>query len=181
MKLYLVRHGKTDWNENHRLQGWSDIPLNTEGILQAEKLKQEIKKRNLVFDTCYSSPLKRVLKTAKIITDENIKIKQDDLLKERGFGEVEGIILNSWDEFGVDIFDENLNTNIHGIEPILNVQKRAQDFLEKVKLDNDKDDKILIVSSGGLLKRMLYLIYKDRKFVNSNFHIQNCELIEVKI
>lgn len=181
MKLYLVRHGETDWNGKKQLQGWADIPLNDRGIMQAEALRDKINQQSLAFEVCYSSPLARAFKTAAIITRNITPIVQDDLLKERGFGDVEGKILKSWDEFGVDIFDEILNTDINHIEPILSVQKRADDFLTKIQQNHNTNATILVVSSAGLLKRMLYSIHQDRSFTTNQFHVNNCELIEVEI
>lgn len=58
MKLYIVRHGETDWNGTKQLQGWTDMPLNTRGVEQAKKLKAQILAKRLDFDYCYSSPPK---------------------------------------------------------------------------------------------------------------------------
>ena len=52
-----MRHGKTDWNAKHKLQGRTDIPLNEEGIQMAEQAKEKYKDVN--FDICYCSPLVR--------------------------------------------------------------------------------------------------------------------------
>ena len=49
--LYIMRHGKTDWNAKHKLQGRTDIPLNEEGIQMAEQAKEKYKDVN--FDICY--------------------------------------------------------------------------------------------------------------------------------
>ena len=57
MQLILIRHGKTDWNENERCQGASDIPLNQNGISQAEKLALSLKDEKI--DFIYSSDLVR--------------------------------------------------------------------------------------------------------------------------
>ena len=43
MKIFLVRHGQTDWNVENRLQGCVDIPLNKNGIKQAQTLAENIK------------------------------------------------------------------------------------------------------------------------------------------
>ena len=65
MKLYIIRHGETDWNVKRRFQGHSDIPLNEEGrrlaYLTAEALKE------VPFTRIYTSPLKRASETAAII------------------------------------------------------------------------------------------------------------------
>ena len=59
MRLFLVRHGQTDWNVSHKAQGQTDIPLNATGILQAEELREKLK--DYQFDKCYVSPLKRAV------------------------------------------------------------------------------------------------------------------------
>lgn len=62
--LYIMRHGKTDWNAKHKLQGHADIPLNEEGRQMAEKAREEYD--GPVFDVCYCSPLVRAKETAEI-------------------------------------------------------------------------------------------------------------------
>ena len=71
--LYIMRHGKTDWNAKHKLQGRTDIPLNEEGIQMAEQAKEKYKDVN--FDICYCSPLVRAKQTAEIVLEgRNIPI-----------------------------------------------------------------------------------------------------------
>ena len=55
--LYIIRHGKTDWNVWHKLQGRTDIPLNEEGRQMAEAAREEY--RDVHFDLCFCSPLIR--------------------------------------------------------------------------------------------------------------------------
>ena len=83
--LYIMRHGKTDWNAKHKLQGRTDIPLNEEGIQMAEQAKEKYKDVN--FDICYCSPLVRAKQTAEIVLEgRNIPIVYDDRLMEMCFG-----------------------------------------------------------------------------------------------
>ena len=42
MKIYLVRHGETDWNNEKRLQGWADISLNAKGVKEAEEVADKV-------------------------------------------------------------------------------------------------------------------------------------------
>ena len=71
--LYIMRHGKTDWNVLHKLQGRTDIPLNEEGRNMARKAADIYKDIN--FDVCYCSPLKRAKETAEILLEgRNIPI-----------------------------------------------------------------------------------------------------------
>jgi broad specificity phosphatase PhoE len=65
--IYVVRHGQTDWNLEGRFQGRIDIPLNEKGKNQAKKTKEKLE--GIEFDKVFSSPLKRALETAQIITN----------------------------------------------------------------------------------------------------------------
>ena len=87
--LYLIRHGKTDWNERHKLQGRTDIPLNEEGRKMADDAREEY--RDVHFDICFCSPLIRARETAEILLrDRDIPIQTDDRLMEMSFGSYEG-------------------------------------------------------------------------------------------
>lgn len=158
MKLYLVRHGQTDWNIEGRKQGQVDIPLNATGVHQAELLRDQIK--NQTFDLCFSSPLTRAYETAKIITaGKNLEIRLDDRLKERSFGEFEGKIGLLKDLLGgTDDFDRELNISTGGLEPINNLIARAESFLADLKQNYPKDAKVLIVSHGGFLRVFYFCI-----------------------
>jgi broad specificity phosphatase PhoE len=100
MKLYLVRHGVTEWNHNHRFQGQTNIPLNEEGRAQAALLARRL--RDVPIDAIYSSPLDRAYETAKAVADiKGMPIITDDRLMEINCGDWEG---SSWKELG---FEEN--------------------------------------------------------------------------
>ena len=87
MKLYLIRHGKTLWNEKDLLQGKSDIPLSKDGIEKAKKLITYFKNKKI--DMCFSSPLERAYMTAKIVFP-NLNVIKEDKIIERNLGEFEG-------------------------------------------------------------------------------------------
>jgi len=97
MRIGLIRHGKTDWNALGKIQGQTDIPLNQEGIQQAEALaarlfqeQQQVKHK--LWDAIISSDLLRAAETARIIAAKlDIPLlPSDSRLRERFFGEVEG-------------------------------------------------------------------------------------------
>ena len=89
MKLYLVRHGETDWNKQKRIQGQVDIPLNAFGRSLAKKTAEGLK--SIPFDVCYSSPLGRAEETARLILNErDVPIITDNRIMEMAFGEYEG-------------------------------------------------------------------------------------------
>lgn len=88
-KIFLVRHGVTEYNQSLRLQGSSDIPLNAAGIDQAAKAREFFKDESI--DIMLSSPLSRAYKTAEIINEHhNLEIEVFDELKEQYFGPLEG-------------------------------------------------------------------------------------------
>ena len=89
MKLYVIRHGQTNWNLKGIIQGQKDIELNDKGINEARKAKDEF--NSLKIDLIMCSPLKRAKETAKILnTDKNINIVYKSELIERGLGDFEG-------------------------------------------------------------------------------------------
>ncbi|MCD5401671.1 histidine phosphatase family protein [candidate division NPL-UPA2 bacterium] len=92
-KLILVRHGETDWNRVDRIQGWLDIPLNKEGIKQAERLAKELSGMKIA--AIYSSPLKRAWQTAKAIAErQHLGIKKVSALKEINQGKWQGLLVS---------------------------------------------------------------------------------------
>lgn len=62
--VYLIRHGETDWNVEHRWQGHTDIPLNSRGQRQAEMVAQHVNNLGVSFAAIYSSDLARAYQTA---------------------------------------------------------------------------------------------------------------------
>ena len=91
MKIYLFRHGETDWNKDRRLQGQSDIPLNDYGRELAVKTASAL--MDTPFDIAFCSPLSRAAETAAIIAgmgSGSIPLIKDARLMEIHFGQYEG-------------------------------------------------------------------------------------------
>ena len=89
MKLYLIRHGETDWNKEFKIQGSSDIELNEYGRELAFITREGL--RHIPFDIAYTSPLKRAKETAEIILGgRNIPLYEDKRVQESCFGSFEG-------------------------------------------------------------------------------------------
>ena len=94
MKLYLIRHGETDYNKMKRNQGQIDIPLNEYGRELARKTREGL--AEVPFDLCLCSPLSRARETAEIILEgRDIPIITDERLIEISFGRYEGTLLES--------------------------------------------------------------------------------------
>lgn len=88
-RLYLIRHGQTDWNVRAALQGRTDIALNDTGRAQAREARALL--QGVRFDAVYSSPLSRAVETAALVSGwERGAIQTDERLTEIAFGPWEG-------------------------------------------------------------------------------------------
>ena len=136
MKLYVIRHGQTDWNVKEKCQGRTDIELNNTGIKQAQNAKEQLKKYKIDLIIC--SPLKRTRKTAEIINEAiNCQIISDERIIERGFGNIEGKTDEEWKKILGDntyaISNYYLNFNESNIESMRNICERVWDLLDEIK------------------------------------------------
>ena len=171
MRIYLVRHGETEWNRIRRFQGRSNLPLNQEGKKQAKALALALKNKPLM--AIYTSPLIRSLQTARLIKDFH---PSAPILEEKGFiemdlGEFDGMKVQDWAEQYPDtrkVWNENpASVKMPGGESLGEVQDRAKKTLERITQIHSPDDTILISShnfvnltilcnphSGKLLKKI---------------------------
>ena len=168
MKICLVRHAETEWNYEGKLQGCQNMELNETGIRQAKKLKLKIS--NLSYDYCYMSPLIRSVQTAIILIGDRVETIPDKRLVERNLGELEGkdrklyAVHKYW--------DYKLNCNDLGVEPVQEIFKRCEDFLDYLKNKYDDDTTIMVVSHGAPIRALHHILS------NSN---RNGNLLDIKI
>mgnify|MGYP002861111876 CR=1 FL=1 len=129
MKISLVRHGQTEQNFLQKIQGRDNHMLNDTGRRQCERLKYRIQDKH--FDYCYMSPLIRCVETAIILIGDRVETIPDERLIERDMGELEGRPRQEYNAY--QFWDYDLNRSDFGIEPIQDVFKRCQDFLNYIK------------------------------------------------
>ena len=164
--IYIIRHGQTDWNIEHRTQGHTDIALNKNGIVQAELISQKI--ANLKIDSIISSDLKRAYMTAQIINKNfNKRIETDKRLREFCFGTLEGITRDKitqeiWDDFNKNPKQFNAETK----EEIFN---RIKSFIDDIK-SNNINKNTLVVTHGGPIRMIKYYLdngnnFNDKKYL----------------
>lgn len=147
----MVRHGETDKNVLGLIQGNSESELTQRGIEEAKKIKDLVS--SLDIDVVVSSPLKRALDTAHIITDKNVII--DDRLIERNYGLSEG--KKPDEDFTKKYWDFKLNTDINGVETVKHLLLRVSEFIEDMR-NKYPDKKILVVSHSGILRALHYVL-----------------------
>lgn len=181
--FYIMRHGKTDWNERKKLQGRTDIPLNEEGIAMAKAAADEYK--DIHFDVCYCSPLTRAQQTATLVLEgRNVPIITDERLVEMCFGEYEGIE-NSFaiPDCPINVFFKNpekYTTPVKGGESMDEMFKRTGEFLSQVvypQLEQGKD--ILVVGHGAMNSSIVCQVKNlpIEKFWSEG--IKNCKLMRL--
>lgn len=177
MKIVLVRHGSTDFNKEGLVQGLSDIDLNEDGINEIIKTKSKLS--NINFDLCISSPLKRTITTAQIITNNKIPIIIDGLLVERNMGNYEG---KNFKEYQMhDFWSLSKNYDINGVEPVKTIMDRTKIFLNKIKKDYHNKT-ILIVSHAATLRALHFnIVGYDNNTDFYSFKPQNGEAYEYDI
>lgn len=164
MKILFIRHGETDWNKNHKIQGTTDIPLNNTGIKTSKESGIKLNKFNIAH--AYASPLSRAIQTCKLMLEgsnfKDIEIKIDERVKERAFGNLEGF---SFDEY----FEAIKNNKDEGVETEVEVFNRVKNFFKECYLKH-KDETIAVVSHGGCIRLFLQLenLIPSREIIKTN-------------
>lgn len=169
MLIYIVRHGETKSNVEGYLQGWSDDPLNENGVNLAVITGKGM--QGIKFDICFSSPLTRTLQTAKIILEESGNINTPIYLDNR----IKEINMGSWerkkyrpgerevDRDAIKKFFTNPSefSGFPDGETISEVCKRTQDFLKEL-IQRDDNKTYLVITHGFALRGMLNFLYEDK-------------------
>ncbi len=155
-RIWLVRHGRTAWNEQGRFCGHTDIPLSVTGRQQARKLALQLQHRPIT--AIYSSDLSRARETAEIIAKKRpIDIIVSSAWSEVDFGTWEGL---TYDEIASS-FQEQLGFFMdpeHYAPPqgemLTGVLQRVMPALREM-MQRKHDGEIVLVSHGGTLRGLL--------------------------
>ena len=95
MKLVMIRHGQSQWNLENRFTGWKDVDLSEQGVQEAKKAGEDLKKDGFVFDIAYTSYQKRAIKTLNFVLEEidelYIPVVKSWRLNERHYGALQGL------------------------------------------------------------------------------------------
>ena len=177
MKLYVVRHGRTNCNNEGKYNGKLDEDINETGIKQAEEARKKVEKLDIDLIIC--SPLLRTKHTCNIINANNIPIIYDKRLEERDCGKLTNEKLGEF--YYTDYWNYYSNKKIEGLETIPELFKRVSLFLDEIK-EKYKDKNILIVTHGGVARGIYFYfneIPKDGKL--ENFGSCNCEIKEYEL
>lgn len=190
MRLYVIRHGETDWNRQGRMQGQTDIALNENGVRLARETAEGMKE--IPFDLCITSPLKRARQTAEIILQgREVPVLVEKRIQEISFGDWEGIgcrrenyeipvPYEEFQRFYKDPFHYNPCNSGESIKDLCG--RTAQFWQELVSAREYQEKTILISTHGCALRALLHNVYEDK---NDFWHGQvpvNCavSIVEIK-
>ena len=167
--IYIIRHGQTEMNSRHVLQGRSDFALNEAGRTQA--LEAAGRLRDVRFDRVYSSPLRRAVQTAEQIAP-GAEILLDERLIEMDYGPYEGADLHNLPPEILTFFSDFVhNPAPAGMEQLGAVVARVGAFLEELR---ESEENILISTHAIAMKGILeYLTPASNGAYWSKF-IGNC-------
>lgn len=155
LRIYLARHGETDWNVAHRLQGWTDRPLTDNGKRQAMDLAESLKGVRL--DAIYSSTLSRSRDTAEVVAGGRMTVTSLPGLRERNYGKFQTGSdtdpdylkrLSAWDD------------DLDGGETLNQLLARARESLATIRRDHPSGNVLIVghrITNQTLLRALVDL------------------------
>ena len=167
MKIYLARHGETDWNAERRLQGWTDIQLNENGRDQARQLAARMKSIHL--DAVYCSVLLRSRETAEMLNRTPTICLPE--LNEQSLGKYEGEQLDGDQLLEFQMRRRDFDDALDGGESRNQHRARIRSVLEQIQRNHSSDSQVIIVGHGGtnsLILRELFDLQTDLMFSIGN-------------
>ena len=174
MKIWVTRHGQTDYNKANIMQGRCDIPLNEMGVAQAQSARKLVD--DVKFDAVYASPLMRAVKTASIIGN----ISEDEVIKDERIIEV---AFGKYDKccyykMGPTMmlywaFPEVFSAPPE-VENIASMVERSSSFLRELE---EKDyENVLVVCHGGIIRALCGYLEERPNGIKWRPRPENCEI-----
>ena len=184
MRLILVRHGSTAWNEEGKYQGTVDVPLSDKGRQEAEMVAERLRHEKI--DAVYSSNLRRARETAEIIArPHGLPVQVVDELGEINFGDWEGLTAQEIkDKFGEEAYrtwlEDPVNADISGGDRITDFAERVIRGFDRI-IQAHQDDTVVVATHGGALMVLGCHLHGDdlscfRKYYHHNAAISVVEL-----
>ncbi len=142
MKVYVMRHGTTVWNEKGITQGRTNNRLSNKGKALTEEVA--LKYKDIKFDVIFASPLMRTMQTANIIN----KYHKTKIIKDERLIEIDQGVFSGKSKY--DITDEEKRLKFArakqcGMESYQSVYARIENFINELK-QNKKYETVLIVT-----------------------------------
>jgi probable phosphoglycerate mutase len=171
-RLYIIRHGETDWNAEGRLLSFTDQPLNDRGERQAATLAHDL--AGICWDRAVSSPLVRARRTAEAVLaarPDAPPLSTDDRLREMDFGPYEGWSEAELEADPVSAARRRDGAQIPGVEPEEAVAERARSFLASM---GEVGGTSLVVGHGRTLRILMAVALGLPPSFSQSLRMRNC-------
>jgi broad specificity phosphatase PhoE len=152
-RLILIRHGQTDWNAESRWQGQADVPLNSRGLEQAQRLAAELAGAGI--QAVYTSDMQRALQTVQPLARlTGLPVRIDPRLREVHVGDWQGLLVTEIVARYGELFhrrqaDPSAVTPPGG-ETLAQVQQRTYTVLDEI-LERHPHETVAIVGHGFVI------------------------------
>lgn len=162
-RIYLIRHGQTDWNVEGRWQGTLDVPLSEVGYKQAAALATHLQDRQI--NSIYSSDLMRAWKTAEPLAKiKGLAIRKDARLRELNLGVFQGLthdeIRMKYPEEAKGMEADYMDYVVPQGESRRAMQARAYEIWQEI-VANEPNEPIAVFSHGGTIRLLLMKLFPD--------------------
>ena len=177
-RVCIIRHGETAWNQEQRIQGQTDIPINQRGRIQAESVA--LKAAQYKFKAIYSSDLSRAYETARLLFEQaEHSVIRASQLRERHFGIFQGKLKEEIAHQCPEGYSRYLKRDIHYDfecgESILAFAKRSMAIFDELAAKH-ANQQIAVVCHAGLLDIMYRHVTGRSLESERDFVIPNCAL-----
>lgn len=178
LHVYVIRHGKTVWNQSGRLQGHLDIELNDEGREQARKLAAAL--AGVTFEAAYASDLRRCTETAEILLEGHaVPLTTTAALREEDYGEWAGKsyaeIARQWPEQCAERERDRVNSRPEGGETLGEMQARVLAKMDEIAAAHPRGN-VLVVTHGGPAFVFFSKVMAPEGKLRGNFTVKNCAI-----
>ncbi len=182
MRIFLLRHGETDWNLQRRCQGITDVDLNDQGRRQARQIAEDLSTEKI--NGIYSSALKRALQTAEILRrSHGLAVTVDSDFRELNHGAFEGLtfsdIRDSYPDFLRLWRSEPAQLMIPGGERLIDVEKRAWNGMERILKFHLPHETVVVVSHNFPILAILCRITGTPLNDYRSFRVEPCGLTHI--
>jgi broad specificity phosphatase PhoE len=182
-RLIVWRHGNTDWNANHRVQGQTDVPLNAIGRQQAVDAAELLIKMRP--DVIVSSDLHRAADTAAALAAlSGLSINFDKRLRERYFGEWQGLTMTEVAELHPDQYARwTAGHEVGGdVETLADLGKRVADGLTAAAGLAPPGGTVIVATHGAAARQGVgHLLGWPQEQLRTLRALQNCHWIELTL
>jgi probable phosphoglycerate mutase len=183
MKLFLIRHGQTDWNIEGRIQGSYDSELNDTGIRQAKELSRKIIEADYKLSKIYTSKQKRAVKTAQILSEAvGVDYILLEGLEEINLGKWEGLswteVIEKFPNEYEEWYDNRRYAKSHKGESYQDMLERILAAIHKIIEENDND--VTVVTHSAVIMSLQCYLTNTPFEEMMKFKTDNAAIIELE-